>query len=211
MLASASVTGSLVTLATHAIRHLGLAGVAAMTLTSGVIGVPGTEIPMLFAGFNVSEGHLTLLGIIVFGLVGDLIGASIAYAIGYYGLHELLERRGGRLHLGPRRLDRAHAWFERFGAPVIVVSRLIPLLRAAFPYAAGVAKMAYWRFISLAAVGSIIWIGGLGVLGRAVGSDWPSWKQHLEYVDYAAVVVFLCVVAYVVVRRMRERGHRAHV
>jgi len=211
MLASASVTGSLVTLATHAIRHLGLAGVAAMTLTSGVIGVPGTEIPMLFAGFNVYQGHLTLPGIVVFGLIGDLIGASIAYVIGYYGLHELLERKGAPLHISHRRLDTAHAWFEHFGAPVIVVSRLIPLMRAAFPYAAGVAKMPYHRFIALAAAGSIVWITGLGVLGRVVGSNWPSWKNNLEYVDYAVVVVLACAVAYVVMRRLRERGDRAHV
>ena len=81
----ASVTDSLVNLATHIIRDLGLAGVALLTLTSGVIGMPGTEPTMLFAGFNVFQGHLSLFGIIVFGVLGDMIGASIAYAIGYFG------------------------------------------------------------------------------------------------------------------------------
>ena len=40
---------------------------------------------MLFAGFDVYQHHMTLLGIIVFGVLGDLAGASIAYAIGYFG------------------------------------------------------------------------------------------------------------------------------
>ncbi len=155
---------------------------------------------MLFAGFNVYQGHLSLGGIVAAGVAGDVIGASIAYAIAYFGLHEVLARPGSPLHLSDRRLATAHAWFERYGAPVIVVSRLIPLIRAAFPYAAGIAEMPYWRFISLAAVGSVLWIGALGLLGRAVGSDWSSWQHKLGYVDDAAVALAICVIAYVVVR-----------
>src|SRR5436305_15104692 len=132
-----AVTGPLVTLATHVIRNLGLAGVAVLTATTGIIGLPGTEPTMLFAGFNVYQGHLTLLGIIVFGVIGDMAGASIAYAIGYFASRELLERHGGKFHVSRRRLDTAHRWFDRYGDPVVVVSRLIPFVRAAFPYAAG--------------------------------------------------------------------------
>jgi membrane protein DedA with SNARE-associated domain len=210
MLPAASITNSLVTVATHIIRSLGLWGVGALTVSSGVIGVPGTEATMLFAGFNVYQGHLSLPGIIVAGVIGDLIGATIAYSIGYYGLHELLERPGSPLRISARHLETAHSWFDRFGAPVILVSRLLPLIRAAFPYAAGIAEMAYWRFISLAAVGSIIWIGGLGILGKAVGSDWQSWRAHLDYVDYGAVAVVVLALAWLLVKRFRGRGSGTH-
>ncbi len=207
MLLSASITGSLVTLATHIIHSLGLWGVAGLVLISAVIGIPGTEAPMLFAGFNVYQGNFSLIGIIAFGVGGDLIGASIAYAIAFFGLHEVLARPGSPLHISERKLQTAHAWFERYGSPVIVVSRLIPLLRAAFPYAAGLAEMAYWRFIAMAAIGSTIWITGLALLGRAVGSDWQSWRHNLEYVDYAAVVLVVFAIAYLVYRqRQRQRA-----
>jgi membrane protein DedA with SNARE-associated domain len=201
----ASVTDSLVTFATHIIRDLGLAGVAMLTLTSGVVGVPGSEPTMLFGGFNVSEGHLTLLGIIVFGVLGDMIGASIAYAIGYYGRRELVERHGNKLHISTQRLDRAHRWFERFGAPVIIVSRWIPFARAAFPYAAGVARMGYVRFVTCATIGSVIWIAGLGVLGREVGSQWQNWRHNLEYVDYLGAALVVAAIAYLIVRVARTR------
>lgn len=206
LLAFASVTDSLVTLATHVIRDLGLAGVAMLTMTSGVVGVPGSEPTMLFAGFNVFQGHLTLLGIIVFGVIGDVIGASIAYAIGYFSRREVFERQGSKLHMSPRRLERAHGWFERYGAPVIVLSRMIPFARAAFPYAAGVAEMPFVRFAALATLGSIPWIAGLGVLGREVGSSWQSWRHNLEYVDYAAAAILVGAIAYLIVRRARGGG-----
>ncbi len=209
LLTLASVTDSLVTFATHVIRDLGLGGVSMLTITSAVIGVPGTEPTMLFAGFNVFQGHLTLLGIIVFGLLGDVIGASIAYAIGYFGRRELFERQGAKLHMGPQRLERAERWFARYGAPAVVLSRLIPVVRAAFPYAAGVAEMPFGRFIALTTLGSIVWIAGLGVLGREVGSSWVSWRRNLEYVDYVGAAVVIGAILYLIVRRMRGRRARA--
>jgi len=208
LLALASVTDSLVSLATHLIRDIGLGGVALLTLTSGVIGVPGSEPTMLFAGFNVFQRHLTLLGIISFGVLGDVIGASIAYAIGYFGSRELFEHQGRRLHVSAERIDRTHRWFERYGSPVMLVSRLVPFARAAFPYAAGVARMPFGRFVTFVTLGSIAWITGLGLLGREVGSSWQSWRHNLEYVDYVGAVVVVGVIAYLLLRMVRGGGGR---
>lgn len=205
----ASLTDSFVNLATHIIRDLGVAGVALLTMTSGVIGVPGTEPTMLFAGFDVYNGSLSLPGIFVMGVVGDLLGASIAYGIGYFGRVELLERHGRKLHVSQARLELAHSWFERYGPPVIFVSRLLPFVRAVFPYAAGVAEMSYLRFISFAALGSVVWIGGLGILGKAVGSNWEHWRKNLEYVDYAFAALIVAAIAYLIVRRIRGRQSEA--
>jgi membrane protein DedA with SNARE-associated domain len=206
LLTFASITNSLVNLATHVIQDIGLAGVFALTFSSGVVGVPGTEPTMLFAGFNVYDGHLTLIGVILAGLLGDLAGASIAYAIGYFGSRELFERQGAKLHMSTTRLDRAHRWFARYGDPVVFVSRLIPFVRAAFAYAAGVAEMPFGRFITFATLGSIPWIAGLAILGREVGSNWQSWRQHLEYVDYLGAAIVVGAIVYLVVRRSRGGG-----
>jgi membrane protein DedA with SNARE-associated domain len=208
LLEIASITDSLVTFATHVIRDVGVAGVGLLTLSSGVIGLPGSEPTMLFAGFNVYQHHLTLFGIILSGVIGDVIGASIAYTIGYYGSRELFLHRGQYVHLSAERIDRAHGWFERYGSPTILLSRLIPFARLAFPYAAGVARMPYPRFIVLTTVGSIPWIAGLGILGREVGSSWQSWRHNLEYVDYVGAAAVVAVIAYLLVRVARGGGGR---
>jgi membrane protein DedA with SNARE-associated domain len=200
----ASVTDSLVNLATHVIRDIGLVGVFALTLSSGVIGVPGTEPTMLFAGFNVYDGHLTMIGIILAGLIGDVSGAAIGYAIGYFGSRELFERQGAKLHMSTARLDRAHRWFERYGDPAVFFSRMIPFVRAAFPYAAGVGEMPFGRFITLATLGSIPWIAGLGIVGREVGSNWQNWRHSLEYVDYVGAAIVVGAIVYLIVRRSRS-------
>ncbi len=204
LLLTASITDSVVTLATHIIRDLGLGGVLLLTTTTGVVGLPGTEPTMLFAGFNVFQHHLTLLGIICFGVIGDVLGASVAYAIGYFGRAELLERQGSKLHMSQRRLDRAHRWFARYGSPAVFVSRFLPVVRAAFPYAAGVGEMPFPRFLALATLGSIPWILGLGLLGRAVGSSWQSWRHNLEYVDYVGAALVIGAIIYLILRRTRS-------
>jgi membrane protein DedA with SNARE-associated domain len=66
--------------------------------------------------------------------------------------------------------------------------------------------MGYARFISLAVVGSVIWVAALGILGRAVGQSWESWRHHLEYADYAAVALVVVAVVYLVIRRRRHRS-----
>jgi membrane protein DedA with SNARE-associated domain len=208
VLTEASVTAALVTFATHVVNDLGLIGVTLMIVMSQVVVVPGTEATMLFAGFNVDQHHMTLLGIIVFGIAGDVIGACVCYAIGYFGLHEALARRGSPVHVDERRIAQAHRWFERYGSPSVAVSRCIPVFRSAPPYAAGIVRMSFWRFVAMATLGSAVWITGLALVGEAVGHQWTQWKNHLEYVDYAVVALIVVALAWWLVRLLRNRRQR---
>ncbi len=208
MLGLASLTAPLVNLATNAIGSLGLAGVTLLMAMTGVIAVPGTEPTMLFAGFDAYKGTLSLPGIIVAGVIGDVLGATIAYTIGYYGRGGLLERQGSKLHVSQRRLDRANRWFARYGSPMMLVSRLIPVVRSAFPYAAGVAEMPFKRFALFTTLGSIPWVTGLAILGREVGRNWQNWRHHLEYVDYVGAVIVVAAIVYLIFRVRRARGVR---
>jgi len=212
LIAFASVTSGLVTLATHIINDLGYAGITLLVFISGVIAIPGTEAPMLFAGFNVSDGTMTLFGIILAGVIGDVLGVTAAYWIGRTGGRELIERHGSKVHVSAADLDRAHRWFDRWGAPAMFVGRFTPLIRIVFPYSAGVAEMPFGRCLFFSALGSIGWITGLALLGDAVGSQWPKWRNHLDYVDYAALAILILVVAFLIyrhVQRVRSARDRA--
>ena len=83
---------------------------------------------MLFAGFSASKGELTLLGIVTAGVLGNLVGSWIAYAVGYYGRFDLLEKNR-LIHISPKHLGWADDWFERYGAPTVFFSRMLPIVR----------------------------------------------------------------------------------
>ena len=201
----ASVTSSLVTLVTQIVTDLGLPGVF-LLLVAGSSGIPvSSEAVMLFAGYDVYRGHFALVAIIAVGIAGDLTGATIAYTIGYFGRMELVRRHGKKIHLTPERMERSERWFERRGARAIVISRMLPLIRAYTSFPAGAARMRYVKFIALSFVGGLPWIAAWGILGRELGPSYHSVQNHLHYVDIAALVLIVAAVGYLLVRRRRRR------
>jgi membrane protein DedA with SNARE-associated domain len=211
MLVLASVTESLVNVSSHFVRDAGLPGIfLLMALSSACIPIP-SEVVMLFAGFAVadpgqsaSHHHLTMLGIVLAGLLGTMVGSWVAYAVGRGGRLELLERHGSKLHIGPTQLARAERWFERYGQPVVLFGRVIPLIRAFVSLPAGIARMPFGRFTVLSFLGSIPWILALAYAGHALGGDWTSVRKGFQYVDYAILALIIIGILYVVVHRRRS-------
>src|SRR3712207_8662179 len=109
----ASITDPIVEVAVDVVDAMGLPGVFVLMLfRSACIPVP-SEATMLFAGFNVSRGEYSLLAATLVGSFANLVGSWIAYAIGYYGRVDLLEKHGRKLHIKPSHLAWADRWFER--------------------------------------------------------------------------------------------------
>ncbi len=195
----------LVRAATDFIDATGLAGVfVLMTLESACIPVPSEAI-MLFAGFNVSKGEMTLFGIVAAGSLGNLVGSLIAYAAGYYGRLELLDRNR-LLHVNRKHLEWADRWFERHGSATVFFTRMLPIIRTFISLPAGVARMPLGRFVAFTLAGSIPWVLMLGLIGREVGDRWEEWQSHLHYADYAVAVAIVASIVYLLVRRRRRRA-----
>ncbi len=194
-----------------ATEFIGSAGVAAvfllMTLESACIPIPSEAI-MLFAGFSVSRGELTLIGIIVAGVAGNLVGSWIAYGVGYFGRLDLLEKNR-LIHVNPRHLKWADDWFARYGGATVFFSRMLPLVRTFISLPAGVARMPFWRFTLFTVAGCLPWVTALALIGRGVGANWEQWRHNLGYVDYLVVVAVIVAVAYLIVRRRRGAGSEA--
>ena len=198
----ADILAPIVDAATGIIDSLGYAGVfVLMTLESACIPVPSEAI-MLFAGFNVSEGDMTLFGIVAAGVMGNLVGSWIAYAAGYYGRIELLEQNRF-IHINRRHLDWADNWFERHGDSTVFFARMLPIIRTFISLPAGVARMPFWRFTVFTLAGCIPWVLMLGIIGREVGDNWEDWRDKLHYVDYAVLLAIAAGVVYLVLRRRR--------
>jgi membrane protein DedA with SNARE-associated domain len=205
VLVLASVTDKLATFATDVVGDLGLPGIfLLMAPESACIPIP-SEATMLFAGFNVYQGEYPLWAAVAVGVAGNVVGSWIAYAVGYYGRLELLERHHV-FHVKPAHLEWAERWFERYGAAAVFFSRMLPIVRTFISLPAGVARMPFWKFTVLTVAGCVPWIFMLTFIGREVGANWESWKDSLHYVDYAVLALIILGIAYLVVRWRRNRG-----
>lgn len=206
----ADITGPIVDFCVKVIESTGLGGIfLLMGAGSACIPIP-SEAVMLFAGFSVSNGDQTLLGVTLAGLAGNMAGSWLTYALGYYGRVDLLEKN--RLfHFSPSRLAWVDRWFQRHGDATVFFGRLLPLVRAFVSLPAGVAKMPFWRFSWLTALGSLPWVLGFALVGREVGARWEQWRHSLGYFDYVVVAAIAGGVVYMVLKRRRgsDRGREA--
>jgi membrane protein DedA with SNARE-associated domain len=204
-----SVINALVTWATDLIGAWGLPGVFfLMLLESACIPVPSEAI-MPFAGFAVSEGTLSFVGIVVAGVAGNLVGSWITYAIGYVGGRPFVDHWGKYVLLRPHHLDTAQRWFDHWGAPVVFFGRMIPIVRTFISLPAGFGKMRFWKFTLYTLLGCIPWVAMLGYVGVKLGANWEKVRPYLHYVDYLVVVALVVVLAYVLIRWRRRRAMAA--
>ena len=202
----ASVTDKLTTFATDVVGDLGLPGIfLLMAPESACIPIP-SEATMLFAGFNVDKGEYSLFSAVAVGSVANLVGSWIAYAVGYYGRIELLEKHGRALHVKPSHLAWADRWFERYGAPAVFFSRMLPIIRTFISLPAGVALMPFWKFSVLTLAGCVPWIFMLTFIGKQVGANWEDWRDSLHYVDYTVLALIVVGVVFLLVRWRRNRN-----
>jgi membrane protein DedA with SNARE-associated domain len=160
---------------------------------------------MLFAGFSVSEGELTLFGVVAAGVLGNLAGSWIAYAVGYYGRLDLLEKNR-LIHISPKHLKWADDWFERYGSATVFFARMLPIIRTFISLPAGVARMPFWRFTAFTLLGSVPWVLALALIGRSVGDNWEHWRHNLGYLDYVVLVAVVAGIVYLIVKRRRSGG-----
>ncbi len=206
----ASITQPIVDVAVDVIDALGLPGIFfLMVLESACIPVP-SEATFLFAGFNVSNGEYSLFSVVLVGTIANLVGSWIAYAVGYYGRVDLLEKHGRKLHIKPSHLQWADRWFEKYGAATVFFTRMLPIIRTFISLPAGVARMPFWRFTVLTTLGCIPWIFLLTFIGKEAGSKWTEWQDSLHYIDYAvaALIVAGAVYLFIRARRRKQAGGR---
>ncbi|UGS33759.1 DedA family protein [Capillimicrobium parvum] len=204
----ASITDPIVEFAVNVVGDLGLWGIALLMVPeSACIPIP-SEATMLFAGFNVSEGQYSLWAAVLVGSLANLVGSWIAYAVGYFGRIELLEKHGKALHIKKSHLEWADRWFERYGSYAVFFSRMLPIIRTFISLPAGVARMPFWKFSVLTFLGCLPWILMLTFIGKQVGANWENWKDSLHYVDYAVAVMIVAAIVFFVVRWRRGRRSR---
>jgi membrane protein DedA with SNARE-associated domain len=208
----ASVSGSF----TSAVANHGVYAVFGLMAIDALFPA-ASELVMLYAGavaagvFPAANG-VTLFGsrigfgagafvtLALAGTLGYLVGALIGWAIGRYGGRPLLERHGGWFHLSPTRLDRAEAWFGRWGALGVLIGRVTPVVRSFVSIAAGVLEMPLGVYTVLTLVGSAIWAFAFAGAGYGLGKSYSGFDHSFHYVEYAVVAGVLILLAFLVYR-----------
>jgi len=191
----------------HMIDQLGYAGLfLAMTLAN--IGAPvGSEIILPAAGALVATGHLSNLWLAIAISVGaELLGQSIGYAVGYYGGRPFVERFGKYVRFHHEQLAVVENFFRRYGKFAIFICRFVPVIRGIVGIPAGIAEMPLVPFYAWTFLGSLIFCGGLILLGHALGEHSHEVVASLRrYAIVVFAVLAVAAAAYLAIRNRQAR------
>jgi membrane protein DedA with SNARE-associated domain len=177
-----------------------------------------SELVMLYAG-AIAAGAFATHGVHVFGhrlgfgggalvvmalagALGYLAGALVGWGIGRWGGRPLLESHGRWFHLSHARLDRAEAWFDRWGNVGVLIGRVTPVVRSFVSIPAGVFEMPLAPYTLLTLVGSAVWAFAFAGIGYGLGTSYHRFDHAFKYVEYAVVAGIVLGLAYLVYRRM---------
>lgn len=177
----------------------------------GNMGIPvGTELVVPAAGALAATGHLSSVWLAALvATVGEVVGGSILYAVGYAGGRPFVARYGRVLKLSEKKLDAFHDFYERYGNVVVFVCRFLPFVRGVSALPAGVSRMQKRYFVAYTAAGSAVFCFGLAWLGSLFGRHIDEITPQIHklstvFIILAAVVVVAAIVAQVVRARSRR-------
>ncbi|MDQ6774450.1 MAG: DedA family protein [Candidatus Dormibacteraeota bacterium] len=130
----------------------------------------------------------------------------------------LISRRWGRrllhgplgpfLHLSPEALDRAEAWFGRWGILAIIFGRHIPGFRVPITVAAGALGVRYRVFAPGVAVSTGVWAALWLWIGVRFGTEAAHVFSRYPWVIVAVIAVVIGVAGFIVGRGVRESLRR---
>ncbi len=190
------------------VDHVGYAGLF-VVMALGNIGAPvGTEFVVPAAGALVATGHLSNLWMVVIvATLGELAGASVAYAVGRYGGRPVVHRYGHYVMFHEREMVKVEGFFQRYGSLAILFCRFIPVVRGICSIPAGISRMPLLPFYVFTAVGSFIFCLLLALLGHKLGQHFDTLAPlfHRSSLIIAGLLVALLAALVVAALLRRKR------
>ena len=199
----------------HFLDHWTYLAIFVLSFISSM-GIPvGAEIAIIFGGALASgkitgEPHLNIVAVIAVAAAAEVVGSLAGYGIGNYGGRPLVDRVGKYVLLTHRDLDRAEAWFDRRGEPLVLFGRFIPLLRSFISLAAGLAEMAVVKFVVFTVIGCTVWCTALTLLGDSLGSTYNHALKDFSDVGYVLAALAVVAVAVLIAHRLKVRRAEQH-
>lgn len=144
--------------------------------------------------------------------IAAVLGVSVGYWTGdKYGRRLFTNEKS--FWRNPKRLDEAHAFYEKHGGKALVLARFIPAVRTFVPIAAGMAQMSYPKFLAWNVIGGVLWAAGMtaagyfltGIIQTAFGVDSKDIDKILLPIIAVIIVISVLPAVWHLYQERRKR------
>ena len=167
--------------------------------------IPGETI-LIASGILVQQSKLDLGAVILFGILGAVIGDQIGYWIGRKGGRPFILRWGRYVRITPERLAGAERFFARHGGKAVFLARFVAGLRVFGALVAGVSHMKWRTFIFYNALGGAVWATAAVLVGYLLGGSLNLVERWMGRAT-ALIIILLVLAAAVYLSYRWVRGH----
>lgn len=130
-----------------------------LLITAGVLSNPANP-------NHVAVLHIALLNLVL--VVAAIAGNQTGFFLGHKIGDRIWNKPDGRLYKRAH-LQEAHRFYETYGGFSVLAARYVPILRTFVPFAAGLARMPYRKFVFWDISGGVLWITSLLWVGFYLG------------------------------------------
>jgi membrane-associated protein len=150
--------------------------------------LPGDSL-LFIAGALAATGGMDVHIVVVLLIIAAVLGDAVNYQIGAWAGPKIFKDDNAR-YLKKSHLEKAHAFYEKWGGAAIILARFTPFLRTYVPFVAGMSRMSYRKFALYNITGGIIWVASLTYLGYFFGNI-PWVKANQGFMVIGIVIVSL--------------------
>ncbi len=120
-------------------------------------------------------------------LVAAILGDTVNYSIGKWLGPKVFQYKSS-FFFKQEYLQKAHAFYERYGGRAIVLARFVPIVRTFAPFVAGVGTMQYSKFVFYNVLGAVLWVGIFVGAGYVFG-NLPYVQDNMKLVLLGIIIV----------------------
>lgn len=121
-------------------------------------------------------------------VVAAVLGDQTGFFLGRRAGNAIWSRPDGRFYKR-KHLEAAHEFYTRWGGWAVVGARFVPILRTFVPFAAGMSRMEYRRFVFWNIAGGAAWITSMVWAGYFLGQT--TWANRIDKLIVLVVFVSL--------------------
>ena len=160
---------------------------------AGIIILPVPEDTMMvIAGVLMKKGSLHIPNTLLAAYAGSMCGITISYVLGRTAGHYLIVNYGKWIGMTPERLEKVHAWFEKFGKWTLLIGYFIPGLRHFTGIASGMTELKYKDFALFAYFGAVLWVTIFISFGYFFGDYCCALFANFEMSIDKIILFFIC-------------------
>ena len=186
------------------ISSTGYVGIVFLMFAENVFPPIPSEVIVPLAGFMVSKGELTFVGVVVAGTLGSVLGSLPFYYIGRKieekRLRQLTQKYGRWLTISEYDIDRSKKWFDKYGGWTVFFCRLIPGIRSLISLPAGIEQMNLLSFVLWSAAGMALWTTILTAAGYLLRNNFEKVEDYLDPFVYIIIGALIAAYIYRVIR-----------